>query len=271
MSKGPMREIRTIYDDSGNGGYVNRILIGTPTTGLVRMEWALARWGQLIPCNWSNVQMMQFMGSNYVTHQYLVADAQNMIVKAAIEGDFEWLFFVEHDNILPPDTFVKLNEYMIRGDTPVVSGLYFTRGYPSEPLVYRGRGTGYYGDWKLGDKVWCDGVPTGVLLVHMSIMRAMWAESEEYEVGGQRTRRVFDTPRKGWFNEQTGQFNATQGTSDLDWCTRIMAGDYLRKAGWTEFADEHPQYPFLVDTTIFSWHTNQDGTKFPLELSQWQR
>ncbi len=271
MGNSPVREIRTIYDASGNAGYVNRILIGTPTTGLVRMEWALARWGQLIPCNWSNVQMMQFMGSNYVTHQYLVADAQNMIVKAAVEGDYEWLFFVEHDNILPSDCFVRLNEYMLRGDTPVVSGLYFTRGFPSEPLVYRGRGNGYYGDWKMGDMVWADGVPTGVLLVHMSLMRAMWAESEEYDVGGQKTRRVFDTPRKGRFDPETNQFNATQGTSDLDWCTRIIDGDYLRKAGWGKFADEHPQYPFLVDTNIFSWHVNPDGQRFPLELSQWQR
>jgi hypothetical protein len=75
----------------------------------------------------------------------------------------------------------------------------------------------------------------------------------------------------GWFNEETGQFNTTSGTSDLAWCSRIMDGDYLRKAGWGVFADEHPQYPFLVDTNLFSYHINRDGTKFPLEVSQWQR
>ena len=81
---------------------------------------------------------------------------------------------------------------MLAGDVPVVSGLYFTRGYPSEPLVYRGRGNGYYGDWRIGDKVWADGVPTGCLLIHCSILRAMWKDSEEYQVSGQTLRRVFE-------------------------------------------------------------------------------
>ena len=35
---GPVREYRTIVDDSGNPGYVNRILIGVPVTGVVRVE-----------------------------------------------------------------------------------------------------------------------------------------------------------------------------------------------------------------------------------------
>lgn len=270
MSKGPLREVRMIYDDSGNPGYVNRLLIATPTTGTVRMEWAMARFGQLIPCNWSMVSMMQFY-NGYVANRYPIADAQNLIVKEAIEKDFEWLFLVEHDNILPQDCFVRLNQYMMAGEVPIVSGLYFTRGWPSEPLVYRGRGNGYYGDWKIGDLVWADGVPTGVLLIHCSILRAMWADSPEYDVNGQKTREVFSTPRRSWLDEKTGQFNTTQGTSDLAWCSRVMEGDYLRKAGWTAYADEHPQYPFLVDTNIFSWHVNPDGTRFPLELSQWQR
>lgn len=270
MSNSPVREVRTILNDSGDPGYVNRILIGTPTTGNVRIEWVSARYGQIIPCNWSMVQYMHFM-SSYIPLRYQVADAQNLIVKEAVEKDFEWLGLVEHDNVIPPDTFIRWNEYMRRGDTPVVSGLYFTRGYPSEPLVYRGRGNSYYGDWKMGDLVWCDGVPTGCLLIHCALLRAMWAESEEYEIAGQKTRRVFDTPRRAWFDETTGQFNTTAGTSDLEWCTRVMKGDYLRKAGWGAFADEHPEYPFLVDTNIFSFHITSDGVKYPLEVGAWRR
>jgi hypothetical protein len=142
--------------------------------------------------------------------------------------------------------------------------------FPSEPLVYRGRGSSYYGDWKMGDLVWADGVPTGCLLIHCGLLRSMWADSEEYTIAGQTTRRVFDTPRRGWFDEATGQYNTSSGTSDLDWCSRVIAGDYLRKSGWGDFADEHPQWPFLVDTRIFCWHINPDGQRFPRELSQWQ-
>ncbi len=34
----------------------NRFLIGTATTGLVRMEWVQARYSQLIPTNWSSAE-----------------------------------------------------------------------------------------------------------------------------------------------------------------------------------------------------------------------
>lgn len=271
MNDSPVREIRQIVQDSGDPGYVNRILVATPTTGNVRIEWVSARYGQLVPTNWSMVTMLQFL-SSYYPLRYQVADAQNMIVKEAIDKDFEWLFLVEHDNVIPPNTFITLNDYMRRAEYPIVSGLYFTKGYPSEPLVYRGRGNSFYGDWKLGDMVMADGVPTGCLLIHMSILRAMWADSEEYQVNGHTTRRVFDTPRRGWFDEATGQFNTSTGTSDLDWCTRVIEGDYLRKAGWGEFADAHPKYPFLVDTrNLFCKHIMPDGTQYPLELGQWQR
>ena len=263
----PLRQVHNITVDSGDPGYVNRIMIGTPTTGTVRMEWVQARYGQIVPTNWSQVAMLQFM-SAYVPIRFQVADAQNLIVKEAVEKDFEWLFLLEHDVLLPNDAFLRLNEYMRKSDVPVVSGLYFTRSFPSEPMIYRGRGNSYFTDWKLGDRVWCDGVPTGCLLIHMALLREMWKEAEEYTIGGYTIRRVFDTPRRSYYDPETGQFNTTTGTSDLDWCTRAIRGDYFRKAGWKDYADR--SYPFLVDTNMFCWHINPDGQKFPLELSTWQ-
>lgn len=261
----PVREYRQVVKDSGDPGYVNRLLIGTATTGLVRIEWVQGRYGQIVPTNWSQVQMNQYLNA-YQPLRYQVADAQNLIVRAAVQDDFEWLLLYEHDVIPPADAFKRLNDYMVERQTPVVSGLYYTRSRPSEPLIYRGRGTGYYVDWEFGDRVWCDGVPTGFLLVHMAIIRAMWEDAEEYIIqhpDGQRdvTRAVFSTPRKQWFDPETGQYNTTQGTSDLDWCTRVMEGDYLAKAGWDEHAEM--EHPFLVDTNIFCKHINQDGEQFP--------
>lgn len=256
----PVREYRTIVNDSGDPGYVNRVLIATPVTGLVRIEWVQARYGQIIPMNWSNVQMLQFM-NGYYPLRYQVADAQNMIVKELVEKDFEWLLLIEHDTCPPPDAFIRFNEYMRDAKVPVVSGLYYSRSRPSEPLIFRGRGTGVYTDWQMGERVWCDGVPTGCLLVHGGLLRAMWAESEEYQVNGQRTRRVFDTPRAVWHDPQSDQFNTVSGTSDLDWCTRVVKGDYFQKSGWDMYADK--RWPFLVDTAIFARHINQSGEVFP--------
>lgn len=261
MSESPVREYRTIVQDSNDPGYVNRLLVGTATTGSVRIEWVQARYGQIIPTNWSMVTMLQYMNS-YMPLRYQVADAQNLIVKECIEKDFEWLFLLEHDVILPPDAFIRINDYIREKRHPVVSGLYYTRSKPSEPLLYRGRGTSYYDDWKVGDKVWVDGVPTGCLLIHAGILRAMWAESEEYQLGNIKTRRVFDTPRALWFNPQTGTFNTTSGTSDLDWCTRVMTGNFFAKAGWSEY--QNNRWPFLVDTALFCRHIdNATGIQYP--------
>ncbi len=261
----PVRPYRSIVQDSGDPGYVNRLLVATPTTGLVRIEWVNARYGQIIPANWSMVQMLQYMNA-FVPLRYQVAEAQNVIVRAAVEGDFEWLLLIEHDVCLPPDTFKRLNTYMREAQFPVVSGLYYTRSRPSEPLVYRGRGVSFYDEWEFGDLVWCDGVPTGVLLIHMGILRAMWEESEEYILqhpDGRRDvlRRVFYTPRDSWFDPDGSHFNASQGTSDLDWCTRVMEGGFFAKAGWDEF--QALEYPFVMDTNIFCKHVNPDGEVFP--------
>jgi hypothetical protein len=131
--------------------------------------------------------------------------------------------------------------------------------------VYRGRGTSYYDDWKPGDLVWVDGVPTGMLLIHRSILKAMWDESPEYQTYGQITRRVFETQRKAWYDPQSEQFMSYASTSDLEWCDRLLKQDIFRKAGWPDYADK--PYPLLVDTNIFCKHVDINGTQYPSEAT----
>lgn len=57
---------------------------------------------------------------------------RNNAVREALETGAEYLLFVDHDNILPPDTLVRLLEYNV----PVVGCLYFERKYPHLPLIY---------------------------------------------------------------------------------------------------------------------------------------
>jgi hypothetical protein len=249
--------------DSGLNTYQKRMLVGTPTTGLIRMEWAAARYGCAIPANWSKVDMIQTMTS-MIPLRYSIADAQNIIVQSAIEGDFKWLLLIEHDTIPPPDLFIRLNDYMREEKYPVISGLYYTRSEPAEPMVYRGRGNSYFTDWKLGDKVMTDGVPTGMLLLNMKLVRAVYEDSAEYLCGGIKVRRVFDSPSKTWYNEEKGSQEALVGTSDLDFCSRVIEGDYMKKAGFKEFAVGKTDYPFMVDTNIACDQIEHDGTRFPL-------
>ncbi len=248
--------------DINKGPWMNKIMIGTPSRGTVRMEWVMARFGQIIPCNWSSTDCIQWM-STYAPLQYLVPDAQNLIVKNVVEKGFEWLLLIEDDNVLPPDAFLRINEYMRKCDVPVVSGLYFTKSEPPEPLLYRRRGSSFFKDWKMGDRVWVDGVPTGFLLIHASILKAMWKESPEYIVNGQVTRRIFEIPEKIWTDPENGGTFTVTGTSDLAWCERVIKEKFLEKAGWPQYQKQ--EFPFMVDTNIFIKHISDDGRIFPLQ------
>lgn len=234
--------------------YTGRLMIGTPTLGDITMEWHNHRIGQIIPVNWGMVDVKEML-SGYVPLGFLVSDAQNLIVKRFMDTTCEWLLLYEDDVLPPMDAFIKLNHYMLAGDVPVVSGLYTAKTRPAEWLLFRGRGNGFYNKWKLGDKVWVDGVPTGFLLINGSILRAMWDDCEEYTVKGIPVRRMFRFPRDMWFDPEKGQYRTLMGTSDLDWCTRVMEGGYLKQAGFP--AIQRKKYPFLCDTSIKCGHIDR--------------
>lgn len=238
-----------------------RIMIGIPMTGTLRSEWVLARYGQVVPCNWGTVDCIQWMDAHSPL-RYQVADARNIVVDSFIKEDFEWLFFIDHDVILPQGTLIKINDVMRKGEVPVWSGLYFTKSVPSEPLVYRGRGNGYYSKWKLGDKVWVDGMGMGCTLIHRSILQVIYDEAQEYDIGnGRAVRQVFETPRKHWYDPETITWFSTSGTEDLAWCTYIMTHKVFERAGWPQY--EGNPFPFLVDTSVFCRHIDPNGMQYP--------
>jgi len=238
----------------------NRIMIGIPMTGQLRSEWVLARYGQVIPCNWGQVDCIRFL-DQWSPMGFSVADARNIIASAFVEQVFEWLFFIDHDTIIPPNTILKFNQRMLDGDVPMFSGLYFTKSVPSEPLVYRGRGNSYYNKWKLGDEVWVDGIPMGCTMIHRSILKVLYDESEEYDCMGHKVRKIFETPARSYFDPETSSWLTAVGTEDLELCTRIMENKIFKKAGWPNY--QRRKYPFLIDTSVFCRHINPNGTQFP--------
>lgn len=172
------------------------------------------------------------------------------------------------DDVLPPfDALFKMNLHMERMTAPLVSGLYYSKGEPTWPLTFRGRGNGAYRDWAMGDQVWCDGVPTGFLLIHGDILRWFWANSEEYKLpDGRRCRRVFEFQRKSWYDPEADRYFAQMGTSDLYFCDRIRKEKVFEKV----YPKGHPfrkfgrmRYPFLCDSTIFSQQVDHSGKYYP--------
>ena len=238
----------------------NRIMIGIPATGLVRIEWVLARYGQVIPCNWSQSDMIHFV-DQFSPLGFMVADARNLVVTKAVEGNFQWVFFIDHDTIMPPHTILTWNERMLKCDVPIFGGVYFTKGIPSEPLVYRGNGTSYYSNWKFGDEVWVDGMGMGCTMIHVSVLKVMYDEAESYMIGPHVVKRIFQTPSKIGFDPQTMAWSAQSGTEDLAWCDKVRKTGVLKRAGWTDVAKK--RFPFLIDTNVFCKHINNDGVQYP--------
>lgn len=230
-------------------------------TGLLRAEWHLAYMSLVVPCNWSQSTFAHVF-SPYAPLRFLVADARNLIAQKAVLDGFEWLIFIDHDVIVPNDLMIKFNKIMIEKSHPVVGGLYFTKSVPAEPLVYRGRGNGYFNRWRLGEKVWVDGMGLGCHLIHVSLLKAMYEESEPYSIQpGVNVRRIFETPARIEIDPVTKGLINGRGTEDLPWYTRMMEGGFLKKAGWPEF--QKKDYPFLCDTSIFCRHIDQNGVQYP--------
>lgn len=237
----------------------NRLLIATPTEGWVRYEWAHARYAQVIPMNWE----AGGFAIAYTTIGYNIDDAYNAICKHAIDKDVDWLITIEDDVILPPDCFSKFYAYQDKGDIPVVSGLYYLKASPTLPLIFRGRGTSAYTGFKVGDKVWCDGLPMGCLMIHMSLVKWMWEHTEEYTaIDGAKLRRVFHTPRKCFLDPEVGGYNTQNGTQDLFFFDRLIENDVFAKCGWKKIAKK--EYPLLCDTSIFCRHIDRNsGRQYP--------
>lgn len=244
-----------------------KLVIGIPTLGIIRYEWATSRWGQVIPINWSMSEIAHAY-SQVGPLGYLVADARNIIVHSFLNrSNAEWLLFIGDDTILPGNAFVLFNEYMYRSKRtkiPWVSGLYYTKSFPSSPLVFRGRGNSYYRKWKIGDKVWVDATGMDCTLLHRSLFEGAADISEEYKVPGVvgPIKKIFETPRRAWFDPETNQYLKDTGTEDLFFADKIMENKVLKKKGWKKFAEM--KYPFLIDTNIFCKHIDlHTGRQYP--------
>jgi hypothetical protein len=170
---------------------------------------------------------------------------------------------MDHDVIFPSNLLVKMNEYMIEDKIPVVGGLYFTKSVPAEPLIYKGRGNGYFRHWKMGEKVWVDGMGLGCHLISVKLLKAMYDESPQYNLErGVTVRRIFESPAASGIDPETGAQYRVAGTEDLPWYNRIIEGSYFKKSGWKDF--QKKEHPFLCDTGIFCHHIDENGQKYPM-------
>lgn len=97
--------------------------------------------------------------------------ARNTACDSALKLGFQWLFFLDDDVLIPPDTIPKL---VSRGKD-IISGLYYRRVPPIMPVALidtRPKPT-FIGSFNAGDVFEVDLVGAGCLLIHRRVLESM--------------------------------------------------------------------------------------------------
>lgn len=81
---------------------------------------------------------MQRVGQVFcqVVKSSLIYDARNKLVAQAIDNKFDRIMWLDSDIVFDPDLMVRLSRNMDAG-LEYVSGLYFKRQYPTEPVCFK--------------------------------------------------------------------------------------------------------------------------------------
>ena len=63
--------------------------------------------------------------------------ARNVLAQKAIEGGYDRIMWIDSDMTFEPDMMARLSADLDDG-WEIVTGLYFKRGFPVEPVIYKG-------------------------------------------------------------------------------------------------------------------------------------
>jgi len=162
---------------------MRRVLIGTPSyDGRVDVWFA----NSLI----ETVKMAEkkgiFVHAIYTSYDSLVQRARNSLIKLAIDGKYDDLFFIDSDTEWEPNWFFNLLER----PEPIVGGALIKKtekeGYTVKLIDKELK---YSKDKKLLE---VDGVGTGFMKVSKFAFDKLWLASDPYTSEGDEHRMVFD-------------------------------------------------------------------------------
>ncbi|HAI22414.1 TPA: hypothetical protein DCP77_01305 [Candidatus Collierbacteria bacterium] len=141
----------------------NYLLVAIPSRGMVSCEFVSSLLAQGDPLNMSISYRFEVGGE--------VGESRNRLVGHALKIGAEYILFIDDDVILPTNCFNKLVYWAKKGHD-VVSGVYYSKQVPPQPLIFKGRGNGYLSDWKVGDIIEdADGIGMGITLIKTSVFR----------------------------------------------------------------------------------------------------
>ena len=173
-----------------------RVLLGIPTLRSARRSVA---WIDSM----ANLQMP--LGSSlgrYWIEDETIAAARNALCEKAIAEGIDYVVFLG-DDVLPPPNMLLLMLERIGREFPVeggqvakadlITGVYWTKTYPSEPYLWNGLLKGSYRDWTAGEFVPVDLAGCDALMIDTRILRETprpWFSTEWVWEEGQKPSSI---------------------------------------------------------------------------------
>ena len=144
-------------------GRINPLVaIGVPTWGKVSITWARAYRHLGGPLGAVMMELEPVIGKT-------IAAARNELLASAIANKADFLFFLGDDVLAPGDTITKLLHRMwANPDVHLVTGVYWTKQWPTAPYLWNGMQRGPYLDWTLGEYFPIDWAGCDCLMIRLS-------------------------------------------------------------------------------------------------------
>jgi glycosyltransferase involved in cell wall biosynthesis len=162
---------------------MRKVLIGTPSyDGRIDVWFANSLVATVKEAEKKDI----FVHAIYTSYDSLVQRARNSLVKLALDGGYDDLFFIDSDIEWEPEWLFRL----LNRPEPVVGGALVkktdTEGYTVKILD---KTLKYSSDKKLLE---VNGVGTGFLKVSRFALEKLWEASDPYTSEGEKHRMVFD-------------------------------------------------------------------------------
>lgn len=140
-----------------------RLVLAVPSSGrFVPIEWSVALLSLQIPMNMGFAQLLSRNRNR--------GEGRNGLVEEARKMGAEYLFFLDDDTVIPPNTLLALiKELESDPDAMVCGGIYTSKTNPAQPLVFKEQDGGTHWRWRFGDVFPCWGLGTGCMMIRMSV------------------------------------------------------------------------------------------------------
>ncbi len=209
------------------------VLIGVPNTG--SFPWQFV--GSALSLQKPENTEWQFIA------RALVYVAREQIAQYAIDKNFDYVFFLDSDMVIAPDTLLKLFEH----DKDIVSGIAFKRSPPYQPCFYEKCNLNnnvpqleFFTDWESDAILEAEGVGMACVLIKTD---------------------VFKNISKPWF---APEFNIGE---DLSFCLKAREAGYKIHVDTSINAGHVGNY-VITEQTYKNYHKNAEPS-MPVNSHEW--